>query len=794
MKNSPILSLALGTSLLVAPLTPSFAQFKKFKSKTNFKRSTAPVKDAGATDSPAGLTDALNEQKKNEKDIFGRGTGINNANLPKKDSKYVNLNPETAFGPGVVENFDYQNVSLSDLTKAMQELTGINLILDGKDLKGKVTIAAPQPITIGDAWKAYLTALNTNGYTLVKNGAFYRIVSTRDIRYTPTKIYTGSFTPNTANYVMKIFPLKNISAKEVSRSFRPFMSRYGRIIDIPQTNTIIVQDTGNNINRLSRLIKFVDVPGFEESLQIIPIRFASAQEIATLLNKILKAGSSKFKSRSKKSATSGEDIRNIIHEPRTNSIIAYANADGARQLRALIKKLDVEFDAKSGGQIHVYYVQYGSAEEISKTIQSLTSGSSSSSSRRSSRRSSRFANASSSDEAASLFNGNVKITADKSNNALVITASPTDYLTVREVLKKLDIPKEQVYVEGLVLETNASTTNEFGISLAGAYGTGLTQKFGNNSAAVGGLVGNGFLNLSGFFAGLGAGGSVDLDLGNGQTTKVQTVNGLIRAVAGNANSNVLATPQILALDNVEAVFESGESIPTVKTTTSPSGQTNTSTESQDVNLTLKITPQINKITRFIKMKIEYKVEDFSGRQLPSALEQQGLATINRSAVTEVVIRDKDTLAMGGLMRDKIIETTSKVPLLGDIPILGWLFKNKRKEKEKVDVLFFLTPQILSPYEKTASAHLKDSLNRRATHLQDSLSEDNPNNSTLKALYEKAKRQSQGPLYDEADVMKNDDAQQIREEDLDQANAKKENPNYQDIIQSIIKKQSGLKRN
>lgn len=300
--------------------------------------------------------------------------------------------------------------------------------------------------------------------------------------------------------------------------------------------------------------------------------------------------------------------------------------------------------------------------------------------------------------------------------------------------------------------------------------------------------------MSGFFAGLGAGGSVDLDLGNGQTTKVQTVNGLIRAVAGNANSNVLATPQILALDNVEAVFESGESIPTVKTTTSPSGQTNTSTESQDVNLTLKITPQINKITRFIKMKIEYKVEDFSGRQLPSALEQQGLATINRSAVTEVVIRDKDTLAMGGLMRDKIIETTSKVPLLGDIPILGWLFKNKRKEKEKVDVLFFLTPQILSPYEKTASAHLKDSLNRRATHLQDSLSEDNPNNSTLKALYEKAKRQSQGPLYDEADVMKNDDAQQIREEDLDQANAKKENPNYQDIIQSIIKKQSGLKRN
>ena len=261
------------------------AQFKKYKTGTNFNTSEKKSVDT-----------LLDKAKDSGDDLFGRGTGINTVSGVEKDSRYVNLNPETAFGPEVVTSFDFPNASLVDLTKHMQKLTGINLILD-KDLKGKVSIMAPSPITVGDAWKAYLTALNINGYTLVKSGAFYKIVNARDIRYTPTKIYTGNYTPDTENYVMRILPLKNIDSTEVTRSFRPFMSRYGRIIDIKQTNTIIVQDTGSNINRLVRLIQFIDVPGHEETLQIIPVRYSSAQEIAKLLDQILKGGGTgaKFK-------------------------------------------------------------------------------------------------------------------------------------------------------------------------------------------------------------------------------------------------------------------------------------------------------------------------------------------------------------------------------------------------------------------------------------------------------------------------------------------------------------------
>ena len=257
---------------------PIMAQkFKKFKSKTNLK------KNVGES-----ISDELDEinanPAANDVDQFGRNK--KNKKI-KVNDKFVSLNPETAFGPEIVEKFEFEKANLTDLTKHMQKLTGINLILD-KDLKGKVTISASTAITVGDAWKAYLTALSINGYTLVKNGAFYNIVQQRDIRYTPTKIYTGEFTPNTDNFIMKIIPLEHINSKEITRSFRRFMTRYGRIIEIPETNTVLIQDSGVNVNRLTSLIKFIDIPGYEETLQIIPVKHSSAQELAKLLDQILK--------------------------------------------------------------------------------------------------------------------------------------------------------------------------------------------------------------------------------------------------------------------------------------------------------------------------------------------------------------------------------------------------------------------------------------------------------------------------------------------------------------------------
>jgi general secretion pathway protein D len=745
---------ALAFCLLGSP-SSSYAQFSKYKSKTEYKPENQ--KDP-ASDSP--LRDKLEElsQQESQTDKFGRSKIKKNI---KVNNKYVNLNLETAFGPEIVENFDFENVSVVDLTKHMQKLTGINLIIE-KELKGKISISASSAITVGDAWRAYLTALNINGYTLVKSGAFYKIVQSRDIRYTPTKIYTGDYVPDTENYIMKIIPLQNISSAEVTRSFRPFMSRYGRILDLKQTNTLIVQDTGDNINRLSRLIRFIDVPGHEESLQIIPVINSSAQEISKLLQQILRE-STKSKDKKSSSDTDKNSIGNIIAEPRTNSIIAMATASGAEQLKALIKKLDIEGVNEGGGQIHVYYLNYGDSETISKTLSSLIGGSSSGG-KKGSKFSKRNNNNDNND---SLFNSEVKITSDKENNALVVTASPTDWLTVRSVITKLDIPRDQVYVEGMIMETQVSKGNGFGVSLVGAYGTGDLEKAGFTGGTGGqdliNVLSNNITSLGGLFIGGGTGKQVDLNVG-GSTVKVDNVSGLITAIANNAATNVLATPQILALDNTEASFEVGESVP-VQEQTIANNQTQVTVKQQKAGLSLKITPQINKVTRFVKLKIDQKIEEFRVEATQSAAG--GLATTNRAAITTVVVRDRDTIAMGGLMRDQTTESISKVPLLGDIPLLGWLFKNRSKKTSKVNLLFFLTPQIMDSYQKTIGSRIKTNLNQRAKHMGFTDLEDDPFGASASQLYQKASRQEKGSLVDTTQFKASQtiEKQNIEQEDL-----------------------------
>jgi general secretion pathway protein D len=839
MKKNVYLSKVLTASLLLASIgvAPEVrAQFDKFKSKTKFNRPsskankavpTSPneiaIPDTGKSATslldntpPQDTTNFASDEDSDGEDIVdaesdsfedSRGSGSStssdafgrkrtgSASPTKTDKKYVNLNPETAFGPEVVTSFDFPNVSILDLTKHMQKLTGLNLILD-KDIKGKISISSPTPITIGDAWKAYLQALSINGYSLVKSGAFYTIVNNRDIRYSPTTMYTGTYTPNTENYVMQIIPLKYVNSREVANSFRPFMSRYGRIIEIKQTNTVIVQETGTHINRLMKLIKFIDIPGHEESLQIIKVRNSSAQEIATLLDKILKNGSGATAARTNTSTSTGStsqsNISRIIAEPRTNSIIAMANSEGARELRGLVEKLDVKVVAAGSGQIHVYYLNYGDSEALSKTLSSLvgnapragaTGGLT------------RFTNPGSTQATtATLFNSEVKITSDKENNALVVTASPTDYETVKAVIAQLDIPRDQVYVEGLMMETQVNKGNKFGISIYGAYGTGATQRagYGNTSDLVS-LMANNITNLSGLFLGGGIGKKVDVPGPDGKTVSVNSVNGLISAIATHNTTNVLATPQILTMDNVEGVFESGEQVPINETTNASNGTTQTSVKQQKVALTLKITPQINKVTRFVKLKIDQKIEDFSGRDLGG--NQGGVGTVIRQLQTTVVVRDKDTIAMGGLMRDKETNTVNKVPLLGDIPVLGWLFKNTQKSVEKVNLLFFMTPKILASYEKTNSENVKDLLNRRQSHLKNMVGEDDAFATTVKGLYDKAKKQGQGPLYDTAETQKYKDRNEANGSEskmsgatatnnVDEIIAPIEEPNYQEIVQKV----------
>ncbi len=822
--NKRFTSTLIFAALLLAN-SDANAQFNKYRSQTRFNQAAQPVENTmpdvdsmSAEDAAAALKAAEkldtqaaaaddSEESENDsafaddrdddanQDTFGNRPSPGLAAQPKKP-QYVNLNPETAFGPEIVQSFDFPDTDIMEITKHMQKLTGINLILD-KDVKGKVSIIAPTPITVGDAWKAYLAALNMAGYSLIKTGAFYKVINARDIRYTPTKIYTGNYTPDTENYVMRVISLKHVSAAEIARNFRPFMSRYGRIIDIKQTNTIIIADTGSNINRLAKMVKFLDVAGHEESLQIVKVKNSSAQEIAKLLDNILKGGSSGTANRAG-SATprftggasgseSTSSISRIIAEPRTNSIIAMANAEGATQLRDLINKLDVKLVSSSSNRVHVYYLNYGDSEELSKTLSSIVTGAAAKDGAAGG--AARFSSFSGPAENP-IFSAEVKITSDKNNNALVVTASPTDWLTLKDVIGRLDIPRDQVYVEGLILEANITQGKSFGVEYAGAYAAGNANRGGFTSKGTSDLLtllASGTPTaLGGLFGGFGIGPTRDIKVTTGtgtstssSTVKVNAVNAFIKAIATHGSTNVLATPQILALDNTEATFEMGETTPIQNVTMNGTASIG-STTNQEAKLSLKITPQINKVTRFVKLKINQKLDDFKETGQSSTGARP---TTTRSAVTEVMVRDRDTVAMGGMLRDKESISNSKVPLLGDIPVLGWLFKNKSRSIEKVNLLFFMTPRILAPYTKTASVHTKEVLEKRVRATRGMFDEDerDPNEQVSTDLNKKLDKQIAGPLYDleDASLYKNLNEDEIAPQGRNDA-SEFETPNYQEI--------------
>jgi general secretion pathway protein D len=295
--------------------------------------------------------------------------------------------------------------------------------------------------------------------------------------------------------------------------------------------------------------------------------------------------------------------------------------------------------------------------------------------------------------------------------------------------------------------------------------------------------------MGGFLAGVGLGPTRDVKVTSGTTTstvKVNALNAMIKAVASHSSTNILATPQILALDNTEATFEVGDTVQ-VRNSTVVQNVQNFSSTPQEAKLSLKITPQINKVTRFVKLKINQKIDDFkSGEGDPNS--GVGLPTTTRTAITEVMVRDRDTIAMGGLLRDREIVSNSKVPILGDIPVLGWLFKNKSRTVEKVNILFFMTPKILAPYAKTASVNTKGVLERRTQGMKQMFSEGeiDPNAQVSKDLSVKLDQQVKGPLYDLSDA---DHYKNLNKEDIgpdpDAASPEEvQTPDYQEIIKSV----------
>jgi len=605
--------------------------------------------------------------------------------------------------PDLIDSFDYPNAEITDVIKAMSELTGKNFIID-PGVRGKITIIAPTKITVAEAWKAFLSALAINGWSIVPSGKFFKVKSARDARNDSVETYAGPYSPDTDQMITRIIHLKHIQAADVNSKLRTLQSKFGDINVYEPTNSLIISDFGSNVERISSILRELDVKGFEEQLEVIQIRYAKAKDIADLMDQIINkgqrtrgasAGGAGFTSgipRFGQPPTKGtsEAFSLVIPDDRTNSIIVVGNKAGIAKIRDLVKKLDRRVRPDEAGGVYVYYVKHGDAEKIAQTLSGIAAEAKKPAAGSSTSGATALPPA---EQTQPVFGGEVKIAASKETNSLIITASRQDYQVILNLMRKIDIPRDQVYVEAIIMEMGAGNTTDFGISyFQFNKDSGGLARAGFSSGNLGALT---KVTSAGAILGFGSGDTFKFTLPDGKQVDITSTLGFINFLKTVSSINILSTPQVLAMDNEESTIEVGQTVPVAASTTQGTTATQTSITREDTGILLKIKPHISRTDDSIRIELEQRVSDVA----PAAVQAKNLAdsaisTLKRQLKSNIVVRNGDTAVLGGLMRDQEKEEVSKVPLLGDIPILGWLFKGKNYQKQKTNLLIFLTPKII----------------------------------------------------------------------------------------------------
>ncbi len=631
-----------------------------------------------------------------------------------------------------VKNFDLPDKDIKDVVTLISKWTGKNFILDNK-VRGKITIIGPSQVTLQEAYQAFLSALEANGLTTVQAGKFIRIIESAEARRAPVETYAGDYAPNTDQFITRIFQLKYINADEVQREFRDLTTRQGKLFAYEPTNSIIITDTGSNIRRIEDILRTLDVKSFETTLHVVKIRHTSAKIISEMLGEIYgegkggaAGGARNFRRSALERTRGGGQITKIIPDEATNSLVVLANKAGIVQLMQLVSKLDVK--VTDTGRIHVYYCEYAKAEDLASTLASLAGGAGGA--KNTSGRNTKVASpttpggapggAAPSGPVTAELEGGVKITSDAATNSLVITANASDYQTLKRVIRKLDIPRLQVFVETAILEVSLSDKTKVGVnSVIGVPNQGFGGGFVGDSDTL-----NKVFTKSGLpdgatlpiFAGPSFAASITGAGGASTPITVSTFMGFLNLLTQTSNTSVLSTPQIIALDNEKAEFKVLDEIPVQTslvsgTATAPGTATGT-IERLKTGIEIKLTRHGNAASRTIRMEIEQKVDNVKANsEVPQALAQVQRATTSRMTNTSVVVRDQDFVMLGGLMSDKVDESISKMPLLGDIPVLGWLFKSRIYSVIKTNLIILLHPRIIGTSLDSANV-IDESLQKR----------------------------------------------------------------------------------
>ena len=568
---------------------------------------------------------------------------------------------------------NFKQAEIATVIEAVAKVTGHNFVIDPR-VKGKVTLIAPEAMNKAALYQTLLTILNVHGYTAVPGENVTKIVPANLARDQLPYRAQGE---GNESWVSEVITVNNVAASKLVAVLRPLVAREGHLVALAESNKLIVTDTVANIQRIKSVLRRVDVDT-QSGYETIKLENASAEEVTKTLRNILPKGS----------GTSAS----VSFDERTNRLILMGDENKRLMMRTLIAELDVMVPTQ--GRVQVLYLRYAKAIDLVPVLQKLSSNRS------------LLATVSDEGELASVVDGQggeslmiksglprlddkglqerISIEADERMNALVISAPPSMVSALKEVVKQLDIRRAQVLIEAIFVEISETKAADLGVEW-GAYTDNVA----------------GLVNFSGTLPALLSGDITTQisALGRGVTTGVGSVDSkgrgwgaLIRALNGDSNSNVLATPSLLTLDNEEAEIVVGREVPfqTGSYTSTASSVTNpfSTIERKNVGLKLKVKPQINEGNE-IYLDIDQEVSDV----LPKD-EAVDIQTTKRQIKTRVIVGDGKVIVLGGLINERETEVVSKVPGLGDLPLVGGLFRSKSVEREKVNLMIFLRPIIV----------------------------------------------------------------------------------------------------
>ncbi len=629
------------------------------------------------------------------------------------------------------------DTELGDLISWISSITCKQFLLPGTIPANskKVTVIAPQLITPEEAYRLFLAALDSVGLTVQESGKFFRIIETVKARgNAPLYGPDGEILPGD-RYITRLVRVEHADTNEMSQVLTRLKTEQGDIIAYPPQGVLVITDVSSSVDRMMKVLEELDQPTQGEKVWIIRIKNTAATEMSQKLAEIFKveqlggrrggaaappAGAPNANKRASADLAVEMTISKMIPDERSNQLIIIASERAYARVLTLIRKLDVPIEG-GDSRIHVYYCENANCDELGQTLSAITGVAVAGGGQARGRRGAAGANPAAPAAAPGaaggqlpmLFDGDMRVSFDRPTNALIILSSLKDYQVLRRVIEKLDSPRKQVFVEAMVMEVALDKTRTLGASFHGAVpGVPL---FGKSGLLLGGLDATKTLFPAGILQGGGdtllglaagiigptvPGSAATLGSTTTAATDIPAFGVLVRALQQNNDVNILSTPHLLIMNNEDGEISVGQNLPFQGASFGGGGAAGgllgglggfaTPVQRTDVALKMKLTPHVNEHD-MIRLEVDQEIQDI----LSPNFNGLGPATSKRSAKTTVVARDQQTIVIGGLMSDRNVERVTKIPFLGDIPILGFFFRNTTRTIQKTNILIAVTPYVIT---------------------------------------------------------------------------------------------------